>query len=874
MALSIGSRLGPYEILAALGAGGMGEVYKARDTRLDRTVAIKILPPDAAADHERRARFEREARTVAGLNHPHICTVHDVGDVGGSMFLVMEHIAGDTLAARLRKGPLPLAQALTVAADIAEALAAAHREGVVHRDLKPGNVMLGKTGTKLLDFGLAKLKAPGTVGVTGVTSLPTHEPATAAGILLGTVPYMAPEQLEGKETDARSDIFSFGAVLYEMLTGQRAFGGESQASIISAIMSSQPPALSSVQPLTPPSLDRLVLRCLAKDPDARWQSATDLADELRWISTGSGPVAGVGAPPGRRTVFGVGWPWVAAASVLTASAVVVSWMTLRSHKTAEWESFAAGRRLTRIGSFQDQTPDPAISRDGRMLCYVVQTSEGRSDIYLGRIAGGARIQLTNDDAVEQSPRFSPDGEFVAFTRRASARDRPEVRIVPSLGGEVTAAIPGAAFPAWSPDGRRLAYVRQTADGHDELVTGAVDGTNAVVVLPSDGVYFNLRNPTWSPDGRQVAVIRSTGGVAGEIWLVPSGGGSTRRVLDEPAATWSDGPAFTPDGRGIIHSSNRGGATNLWVAPLDGSAPVRLTTGPGPDASPSVAADGAIAFLSSRRRTLLQAFDQATGTAQTLLAYSPHLWGPAVSPDGRDVAFSRSEEDGSWHIWSMPIAGGTARRLTSGEGGEIYPRWSPDGAFVVFHSWNVPRRFGRVPRDGGRTEWLSFSAGAHDGFADLAPDGRRVAFTRAEGQAERIYVADLNGSSPRLLTSSPGAVPKWSPDGARIAFSGSRSISGGIFVVAADGTGQRQLTQEGGWPVWWPDGKTIGFLAVDDRGNQQVRVIPSGGGTPRPLNTVRVTGVNHPFSVTPDGRTIVITNGEHLADEIWLLKRDD
>jgi len=261
MSLAPGARLGPYEVVAALGAGGMGEVYKGRDTRLDRTVAIKILPPDAAADRERRARFEREAKTVAGLNHPNICTVHDVGSTsspqaaGGQTvyYLVMEHLAGETLAARLRRGPLPPAQALAVATDIAEALAAAHREGIVHRDLKPGNVMLGKSGTdrqgspqaKLLDFGLAKLKAPGPVGAAGASSLPTHEPATAAGTLLGTVPYMSPEQLEGKEIDARSDIFSFGAVLYEMLTGRRAFGGESQASIISASMSSQSPALHS-----------------------------------------------------------------------------------------------------------------------------------------------------------------------------------------------------------------------------------------------------------------------------------------------------------------------------------------------------------------------------------------------------------------------------------------------------------------------------------------------------------------------------------------------------------------------------------------------------------------------------------------------------
>jgi TolB protein len=271
--------------------------------------------------------------------------------------------------------------------------------------------------------------------------------------------------------------------------------------------------------------------------------------------------------------------------------------------------------------------------------------------------------------------------------------------------------------------------------------------------------------------------------------------------------------------------------------------------------------------------MLQIVEPATGAARTLLTYSPYLWGPVVSPDGREIAFGRSEEDGSWHVWSIPVAGGAPRRLTSGEGGEIYARWSPDGAHVLFHSWNVPRRFGRVPREGGRMEWLSFSTGAFDAFADVAPDGRRIAFVRAEGQAEHVYVADFDGGSPRLLTPSPGTVPKWSPDGARIAFSGSRATTGGIFTIAADGSGQRQLTHEGAWPVWWPDGKTIGYVAADDKGNQQVRTIPSGGGAPRALTAIRFAGVNHPFTVTPDGRSIVTTNAEHLADEIWLLRRE-
>jgi eukaryotic-like serine/threonine-protein kinase len=289
MSVVAGQRLGPYAIQSLLGAGGMGEVYKARDTRLNRTVALKVLPSAAAADPERRARFEREAQAVAALNHPHICTLHDIGQEDGVTYLVMEHLVGDTLAARLQKGPLPIAQVLTLGAQIAGALATAHREGIVHRDLKPANVMLTSAGAKLLDFGLAKLTAPETAGLAPSWLATTREgPATALGTILGTLPYMAPEQLEGKEADARSDVWALGCVLYEMATGCRAFEGATGASLITAIMSAEPPPVAASQPLTPAAFEHVVRQCLAKDPDERWQSAADVRRELAWIAESSG----------------------------------------------------------------------------------------------------------------------------------------------------------------------------------------------------------------------------------------------------------------------------------------------------------------------------------------------------------------------------------------------------------------------------------------------------------------------------------------------------------------------------------------------------------------------------------------------------------
>ncbi len=311
MPLSLGTSLGPYEIESPLGAGGMGEVYKARDTRLDRTVAIKVLPEHVAADPDLKQRFEREAKTVAALSHPHICPVFDVGNQDGIDFLVMEYLDGQTLAQRLEKGALPLDQALQIAIEIADALDKAHRQGIVHRDLKPGNIMLTKSGAKLLDFGLAKLRKPGSVTVTGVSVTRTESaPLTGKGAILGTLQYMAPEQLEGREPDTRSDIFAFGTVVYEMVTGTKAFSGSSQASLIGAILKDDPQPMTALQPVSPPTLDRVVRKCLAKVPDRRWQSAGDLHDELQWIADGGGqpdPVSVATMPRWRQAL-----PWTVA----------------------------------------------------------------------------------------------------------------------------------------------------------------------------------------------------------------------------------------------------------------------------------------------------------------------------------------------------------------------------------------------------------------------------------------------------------------------------------------------------------------------------------------------------------------------------------
>jgi serine/threonine protein kinase len=401
--LSPGYRLGPYEVLSVLGAGGMGEVYRARDIRLDRTVAVKELPAAMAADTERRERFEREARAVSALNHPNICALYDVGRQDDLEYLVMELVDGETLADRLTRGPLPLDQALKLGSEIASALTRAHRQGIVHRDLKPGNVMLTRQGAKLLDFGLARMEVPGsaTAGTVLVTHLPTQpRPITQAGAVLGTFQYMSPEQLEGREADARTDIFSFGALLYEAITGRRAFEGASQASLISAIMTGSPTSISSLQPTTPPALDRVIRTCLAKDPDERWQTAQDLGAELKWIAEGgsqtSGPVPSV--PPRRSRER---WAWAVAGLLGLVAATAVAQLITVETPRREVTRFAVPPRggvptvvvPVKAGEASLSPAWPVFLPDGRHFLFVYSDDTGPRSLQVGSIDTGEITDL-------------------------------------------------------------------------------------------------------------------------------------------------------------------------------------------------------------------------------------------------------------------------------------------------------------------------------------------------------------------------------------------------------------------------------------------------------------------------------------------------
>ena len=518
MAFLPGKRLGPYEILSAIGAGGMGEVYRAKDTRLNRIVAIKVLPPHLADSPELRERFEREARTIASLNHPHICTLYDIGHQDGTDFLVMEYLEGETLAQRLVKGPLPLEQVLQYAIEIADALDKAHRKGVTHRDLKPGNIMLTKSGTKLLDFGLAKLKQEVAPANVQLSQLPTaNEPLTAQGTIVGTLQYMAPEQLEGKDVDARTDIFAFGAVVYEMATGKRAFEGKSQASVISAIMSSDPPPISSLQPMTPPALDRVVKTCLAKGTGRPLaDGASDLHRELKWIAEG-GSQAGVTAAataPAERTRMLRGWALVAELACLVVAAVA---------GFAVWNLKPA--------------PSPSLRPVSR---FAITLPPGQQ---LAGLDSGSAAAL------------SPDGTHLAYAARQGGTQQLYLRSMDSLEVRPIAGTEGATAPFFSPDGQWLGFF---ASG--KLKKVSVSGGAALTL-------GNAAIPLGASWGSQGMIIFSPSTLSVILQVSDGGGASqplTRLEKGEVSHRW---PEFLPGGKAVLFAAaaSIGNWTNAQVA---------------------------------------------------------------------------------------------------------------------------------------------------------------------------------------------------------------------------------------------------------------------------------------------------------------------
>ncbi len=769
----VGQTLGHFEILEKLGEGGMGVVYKARDTHLDRLVAIKILPADKVADRDRRRRFAQEAKSASALNHPGIVTIHDIAQHEGIDFIAMEFVPGRTLDRLIPRHGFGLNETLDYGVQIADALAAAHAAGIVHRDLKPANVIVSAQGRiKVLDFGLAKLVDR--AGLPAWDDAPTATrpaPVTDEGAIVGTVAYMAPEQAEGKTVDARSDIFSFGSMLYEMVTGQRAFQRDSPLSTLTAVLREEPKPVSNIREGLPRELERVITRCLRKAPDRRWQAMADVKVALRELKEefdSGGPTLSAPAVhrPRRARAVAAALTLVIAVGVIGA----VVWRARDAGRASPSMSFTAIPLTTSQGREQQATFAP----DGNSVAFSWNgETEDNWDIYVKLIGPGSPQRLTTDLAMDLSPAWSPDGRSIAFVRVRG--DRLIVIVVPSRGGperEVHEALEvgGLGFGqvlSWSADSRIL-VVGASPSIETPVVLTAVDvatGETRRITTPRPGTEGDAL-PSVSPDGRTLAFVRRSGVLTGELHVQTlSAGfapiGEPRRLLAD--GRFYHGVAWSADGRDVIVSLGNQGDVGLWRIPLRSPEQLERLSPSGDECrQPTVAV-------------------QRDRLAFTRARWDDNLWSLALSAPGRPA--------------------GSPVRLTGSTRSERNARFSPDGTRVVFEGQGSgTQEVWVADRDGRNALQLTSFNGGQGGTAAWSPDGKSIAYDlRNEDGRGDIYVIPARGGAPLRLTDHPGddLVPSWSRDGRFIYFGSGRSGTLQVWKQSPHGGEPVQVTQHGG-----------------------------------------------------------------------------
>jgi Tol biopolymer transport system component len=822
-ALTTGSRLGPYQILEPIGAGGMGEVYKAADTRLDRTVAVKVLPTHWADNAEMRQRFEREAQTLASMNHPHICVLYDIGSHAGADFLVMEYLEGETLAARLERAPLSLGEALKIALEIADALDKAHRKGVIHRDLKPANVMLTESGTKLLDFGLAKWANAGAgsdrksfVGSQAKTSggRPSFDSdLTSRGTILGTLQYMAPEQLEGDEADARTDIFAFGALLHEMVTGKKAFEGKSRVLLIAAIAASDPPPLSTIEPTAPAALDHVVKTCLAKEPADRWQTARDVLAELEWIAAGGAD--SVAAMPvalkrKRERLYRV----LAATAGLAGGLIAASaFLYLRSPAAADELRFRVPIQL---------------SADS-----VVAGGRG------GNRGAGQGYQGVSGIVVFNPANFavSPDGRSIAFVARQN--NNPDawflyVRPIGAVTPQRLAGTEDATMPFWSADSRSIAFV---AVGKLKKVEAS--GGPPAEICDANG----FSGGTWNRDG--VILFGSAQG----IYRVSAEGGKAEAITHLDAAQsghfW---PHFLPDGRHYLYTAWSGQPANrgIFVGNLDSKDNGARVLAVGSNAG---YADPGYLVFHREAAVYAQRFD----ATRLSVSGDPIRIADEITYDGANglghFAVSRS----GVLAYNFSSAGSAGAQ---GDAQADLSEWQL--------SW--------ISRSGGLLERVG-TPGVYRGV-EVSPDTKRVAVHRHDANGGDIYVIEPRGSDTRLTfdASQHNSMPIWSPDGSRIVYASLRKAKWGLYQNLSSGSGTEEMLFESDLPAtpmsWSPDGKRLVFWVQDGKTGGDIWVLTFEDKKAAKLIATPFNET-HP-QISPDGKWIAFTdNSKDGRNEIYV-----
>jgi Tol biopolymer transport system component len=883
-----GTRLGPYEILAPIGSGGMGEVHRARDTRLNRDVAIKAIPAAQAGDEALRLRFEREAKAISSLNHPHICTLYDVGHApgmspegapaGSMLYLVMELLEGESLADRLAKGPLPLHEVLKYGRQIASALDAAHRQGIVHRDLKPGNIMLTRAGAKLLDFGLARTAAgegpplghPGGSSSALQTALAADaRPLTAQGMILGTLMYMAPEQLEGSETDPRTDIFALGALLHEMATGARAFQGTSRTSLIAAIVSSQPPPISSVALMAPPALDHLVRRCLEKDPADRWQSAHDVAAQLQWIgesgSQASAPAAAA-ASRSRQTRERLAWGLAALLAIVTLG-LGVAILSRSAPETAK--AFRSTLMPPPDGALipYDQL-GLALSPDGRTLAFVAVSVDARRQIWL-RNLDEMTARAVPETAGAAYPFWSPDGRSLGFFAEA------RLKTIDLRGGapRVLAEAPTGRGGSWNRDG----FILFAPNIRSPILRIHEDGGKAEPATTYDPeTEITHRWPVFLPDGKHfLYVARAHAGgsqEAGRLMLATIDGGAPTLLIDDASNALYVESGYLIYGRSSSLYAWRfdTGSLHLQGQPVP-IVPEKLSFWEAKNFVPFTASDdGTLVFLpDSTRATEMRWYDRQ-GRPLGSLGSPGYYSDPRISPDGRRVAYMHADSaQGPVNMWVRDLPLDRTFRLTQQSGRFMQPAWAPDSDRLVFlcQPKGVQDLCTTSVAAGGVTRVL-FESSTWKNTGSWMPDGKRVLYTVQDPATDMdIMMLDTDaGAEPTAILRTPFVElsPEASPDSSRMAYVSTQSGRQEVYVRGLQaGAGQWQISTDGGTkPRWRRDGRELFYVSSEG----YVMAVPfaAGAATPpgTPVRLFQIPERPETFEtvfedVTPDGQRILL-----------------
>jgi Tol biopolymer transport system component/predicted Ser/Thr protein kinase len=864
----IGQHISHFQILEKLGEGGMGVVYKGRDTRLERLVAIKVLSAAAVSNPERRLRFVQEAQAASALNHPNIVTVHDIDRQGEMAFIAMEYVDGRTLEELIGRRGLRLGEALKYAVQIADALAAAHAAGIVHRDIKPGNVMVTAKGlVKVLDFGLAKLTETSS-GEDEATR--TIRPQTEEGTVLGTVAYMSPEQVQSRKVDPRSDIFSFGLVLYEMLTGRRAFSGDSKMSTMAAILNKEPKPATEIVEGLPREVDRVISLCLRKDPARRFQHMEDVKVSLEALKEESEtPGAGVQAAPRATRRW---WPLAAALALLAAA---VGWYFLRPGAQP-----AAPLKVVPLTSYAGSENNPSFSPDGTQVAFSWNgDKQDNFDIYVRLVAGGTPLRLTTNPAPDVAPSWSPDGTQIAFVRAGQG-----VFLISPLGGaERRLTGDAASRVAWTPDGKALVVsLRSSAKEPYRLVRISVaTGEKGPLTAPPEQTFGDI-NPALSPDGKSLAFVRwLTENGASDLYVAAVAGGELHRLTHD--GLWVYEPVWTPDGREVVCASNRTGGVNLWRIPVAGGGPPRrLDFVPGEARGPAISAPGPgkpvrLAYSRTVLDDNLWRLEVGSGKPATQVVSSTlRDWCGRFSPDGQRIAFA-SDRSGSFEIWVCAADGSNPVQLTSfGTGVPDAPRWSPDGQRIAFAALvasnnrdiyvigadgGAPRRLTTEPSEEGRPSW--------------SQDGRWIYFRSDRSGSQQIWKMPAEGGPAVQVTRAGGFEVFESPDGKLLYYTKGRRTLGLWSMPVGGGEETRVLDKvlSNYWSVCEQGVYFVGFGPALDAGPKTVNLFRFGTGRTTQVATIeaRITGVGPVLSATRDGRWLLWTQNDHTGSDLMLVE---